>query len=66
MRFLAHFKSNFDLKANHEFNLEIKVDLKSTLISNKRLFEHFEDNLDFKGSLNYSQVLNNFTPSSDY
>ena len=66
MGFLAHFKSNFDLKANHEFNLEIKVDLKSTLISNKQFFEHFGDNLDFKGNLNYSQVLNNFTPSLDF
>ena len=66
MGFLAHFKRNFDLKANHEFNLEIKVDLKSTLISNKQFFEHFADNLDFKGNLNYSQILNNFTHYSDY
>ena len=65
MGFLAHFKSNFDLKANYEFNLEIKVDLKSTLISNKQFFFFFFD-LDFKGNLNYSQILNNFTHYSDY
>ena len=50
MGFLAHFKSNFDLKANHEFNLEIKVDLKSTLISNKQFLSILETTLILKAT----------------
>ena len=45
----AFFKPTLILKATHEFNLDFKSTLKSTLISNTVL-AHFGDNLDFKAT----------------
>ena len=43
------FKPTLILKATHEFNLDFKSTLKSTLILNTVLV-HFGDNLDFKAT----------------
>ena len=55
-------KSTLILKATHEFNLEIKVDLKSTLISKKQFLHTLKSTLISRQLKFFSQV-NNFTPS---